>query len=314
MSRGIKSSTPITPRNEQMGITEHCKYPAPGTRVDIDQKRYHDDKTIQIEVLEEKIKIDSKNHELEMRKIMTEKDEIVKCLEVETDCLKIEVANKDDKIRQLDIANDKKEFLLIKNDQKIKELQQERDRLNLKADDLQREISRLEDTQREMSEKYEMTVTTVKKQEDEIKMMKINIDDLKKQLAVVTAKRDAKDEELLSHMKSMKAEIEYMNKDAQRNHQQMNEQLCAVLKEIKNCKEDIREEMREIAMPKHEGVTIAGSKNLTVQTGDRFYISQTPCRKPETSARGVALPQIISVSFPSSTRSSTSTGSSTTQK
>lgn len=195
---------------------ENEVYPATETRVNKDRKR-NVDENIRIEVLEEKIKIDSKNHEKEKRKITSEKDEAVKSLEAENEHLKIEVANKNDKIRQLDIANDKKEFLLKKNDQKMKELRQERDQLKQRADDLQREISRLEDTRREMSEKYQETITTVKKQQEEITMMKVKIDDLKEELALVRAERDARDareEQLLSQMKSMETKMEEINRNA----------------------------------------------------------------------------------------------------
>lgn len=77
---------------------ENDMYPATETKVNKDRKR-NVDENIRIEVLEEKIKIDSKNHEKEKRKITSEKDEAVKSLEAENEHLKIEVANKKDKIK-----------------------------------------------------------------------------------------------------------------------------------------------------------------------------------------------------------------------
>lgn len=216
MSRRIRSSSSKSARKEQMVAIENEIYPATETRVNKDRKR-NVDENIRIEVLEEKIKIDSKNHEKEKRKITSEKDEAVSSLEAENEHLKIEVANKNDKIRQLDIANGKKEFLLKKNDQKIKELRKERDEFKQRADDLQREISRLEDTSREMSEKFKETTTTVEKQQEEITMMKVKIDDLKEELALVRAERDARDaleEQLLSQMKSMETKMEEINRNA----------------------------------------------------------------------------------------------------
>lgn len=199
-----------------MVAIENEIYPATETRVNKDRKR-NVDENIRIEVLEEKIKIDSKNHEKEKRKITSEKDEAVRSLEAENEHLKIEVANKNDKIRQLDIANGKKEFLLKKNDQKMKELRQERDELKQRADDLQREITRLEDTRREMSEKFKETTATVEKQQEEITKMKVKIDDLKEKLALVQEERDARDareEQLLSQMKSMETKMEEINRNA----------------------------------------------------------------------------------------------------
>lgn len=198
-------------------------YQATETRVNKDRKK-NVDENVRIEVLEEKIKIDSKNHEKEKRKITSEKDEAVKSLEAENEHLKIEVANKNDKIRQLDIANDKKEFLLTKNDQKMKELRQERDELKQRADDLKREISRLEDTRKEMSEKYQETITTVKKQQEELTMMKIKINNLKEELALVRAERDARDareEQLLTQMKSMEIKMEQINRDTKTREKEL---------------------------------------------------------------------------------------------
>lgn len=111
------------------------------------------DENTRIKVLKAKIIVDSTNHEKEKRKITPEKEKTVKFLEAENEDLKIEVANKNDKIRQLDIAYDKRKFLLKQNDQKMKELRQERDELKQRADDLHREISRSEDTRKEMSKK-----------------------------------------------------------------------------------------------------------------------------------------------------------------
>lgn len=199
-----------------MMAIENDMYPATETKVNKDRKR-NVDENIRIEVLEEKIKIDSKNHEKEKRKITSEKDEAVKSLEAENEHLKIEVANKKDKIKQLDIANGKKDFLLKEKNKQVKELQQERDELKQRADDLQREISRLEDTRREMSEKFQETTITVEKQQEEITIMKVKIDDLKEKLALVQAERDARDareEQLLSQMKSMETKMEEINRNA----------------------------------------------------------------------------------------------------
>lgn len=103
-----------------------------------------------IKVLKAKIIVDSTNHEKEKRKITSEKEKRVRYLEAENEDLKIEVANRNDKIRQLDMASDKKKFLLKQNDQKMKELRQEREELKQRAVDLHREISRPEDTRKEM--------------------------------------------------------------------------------------------------------------------------------------------------------------------
>lgn len=204
-------------------VIDREEHPATETREYQDRKR-NVDENIRIEVLEEKIKIDSRNHEKEKRKITSEKDEAVKSLEAENEHLKIEVANKIDKIRQLDIANDKKEFLLKKNDQKMKELRQEKDQLKQRADDLQRKISRLEDTRKEMSERYQETITTVKKQQEEITKMNIKIDGLKEELALVRAERDARDameEQLLSQMKSMETKMEEINRDTRAREKEL---------------------------------------------------------------------------------------------
>lgn len=198
-------------------------YQATETRVNKDRKR-NIDENIRIEVLEEKIKIDSKNHEKEKRKITSEKDEAVKSLEAENEHLKIEVANKNDKIRQLDIANDKKEFLLKEKSKQIKGLRQERDELKQREDDLQREISRLKDKQRETSEKYQETTTTVEKQQEEITMMKVKIDYLTEELALVRAAKDARDareEQLLTQMKSMEIKMEQINRDTKAREKEL---------------------------------------------------------------------------------------------
>lgn len=190
-----------------MMATDNEMFPTIETRVN----------NTRIDVLEAKIKIDSTNHEKEKRKITSEKVEAVKSLEAENEDLKIEVASKSDQIRQLDIANDKKEFLLKKNNQKMKELRQERDELKQQVDDLQREISRLEDTRNELSKKFQDTIITVEKQQEELTMMERKINDLKEKLALVQDKMDARDDmekQLLSQMKSVETKLEETSKDA----------------------------------------------------------------------------------------------------
>lgn len=190
-----------------MMATDNEMFPTIETRVN----------NTRIDVLEAKIKIDSTNHEKEKRKITSEKVEAVKSLEAENEDLKIEVASKSDQIRQLDIANDKKEFLLKKNDHRMTELQKERDELKQQVVALQREISCLQDTRKEMSKKCQDTKVTVKMQQEELTLMKRKINDLKKELALVRVKMDARgdmEKQLLSQMKSMETKLEETDRDA----------------------------------------------------------------------------------------------------
>lgn len=65
-------------------VIENDMYLVIEIKVNKDRKR-NVDENIWIEVLEEKIKIDFKNYDKEKRKIMFEKDEVVKFLEVENE-------------------------------------------------------------------------------------------------------------------------------------------------------------------------------------------------------------------------------------
>lgn len=61
-----------------------------------------------IEVLETKIKVDSKNHDNEKEKIIKEKDQEIRSLEAKNESLLNELDMKGEKMRQLDFSNKNK--------------------------------------------------------------------------------------------------------------------------------------------------------------------------------------------------------------
>lgn len=292
------------------------------------------DENTRIKVLKAKIIVDSTNHEKEKRKITPEKEKTVKFLEAENEDLKIEVANKKDKIRQLNIANDKKEFLLKEKNKQVKELLQEKDELKQRADDLQREISRLEDTRREMSEKFKETTTTVEKQQEELRMMKRKINDLKERLALVQDKMDARDDmekQLLSQMKSIETKLEETNRDAQIREKKLEQKMkemekkrdeewklseakrdedarridqmlhkLEVLGEDLKCNTDIQKEIRENLKPEKEGVMITKSENVQIHNGNHYHMGHVPRKQSEAPSRGT-VQTMTCFSFPDNT-------------
>ena len=202
---------------------------------------------VRIEVLEKKIKVDSKNHENEKEKITIEKEKAIRNLETENDNLKIEVANKNDKIKQLDIANDKKEFLLKIRDHDIKELRRENEDLRQRADELQTKIAQLEEERKQLSEKYQETIKTAQKQQKEIKSMEIRINLLKEELDSVREERMEQEKKILDQMKSMESKMAEINSDARSREFERERKMTELLKrqeeEAKRRERMLHEEM-----------------------------------------------------------------------
>ncbi|XP_061192767.1 golgin subfamily A member 6-like protein 22 [Saccostrea echinata] len=182
--------------------------------------KYGPKENVRIEVLEEKIKVDSKNHDKEKQKIMSEKNQEIRSLEAENECLKIEVAHKNDKIRQLSNANNKKEFLLEKRDHDIKEMQKENEILKKREENLHMEIKRLENEHKHMSETYKETISIVKNQQDEIKSMEIKISALKEELEKLKAEKEEQEKKLYAQLTSIGNKMEASNKEAQIREQE----------------------------------------------------------------------------------------------
>ncbi|XP_034311332.2 uncharacterized protein [Magallana gigas] len=216
----------------------------------------------------------------------------------------------------------------------MKELRQERDELKQQVDDLQREISRLEDTGREMSEKFKETTTTVEKQQEELRMMKRKIDDLKERLALVQDKMDARDDmekQLLSQMKSIETKLEETNRDAQIREKKLEQKMkemekkrdeewklseakrdedarridqmlhkLEVLGEDLKCNTDIQKEIRENLKPEKEGVMITKSENVQIHNGNHYHMGHVPRKQSEAPSRGT-VQTMTCFSFPDNT-------------
>jgi hypothetical protein len=176
--------------------------------------------SVRIEVLEEKIKIDSKNHEKEKRKITSEKDRTINRLETDNENLKIEVAMKSDKIKQLDIANDKKEFLLQQKDKIMKGMHDENENLKQRVEDLHREIKYLEDQRKKMAEKHNRTISTVEQQSDKIKEMEDRIALLKTELDKVNSEREIHEKKMMEKITMMADEMKTREKESRRREEE----------------------------------------------------------------------------------------------
>lgn len=192
---GIRSS----PYQEEKSVWENKPYPKDAVRV---------------EVLEEKIKIDSKNHEKEKRKITSEKDHTINRLEADNENLKIEVAMKSDKIKQLDIANDKKEFQLEHKDNIIKGMRDENENLKQRVEDLHREIKHLEGERQKIAEKHNQTISTVQQQNGKIKEMEEKITELKTELDKVKSEREIHEKKMMEKLTMMGDKMEAREKEA----------------------------------------------------------------------------------------------------
>ncbi|XP_048758274.2 golgin subfamily A member 6-like protein 22 [Ostrea edulis] len=181
---------------------------------DIRENKLNPKDTVRVEVLQEKIKIDSKNHEKEKRKITSEKDQTINRLETDNENLKIEVAMKSDKIKQLDIANDKKEFKLQHKENIIKGMRDENENLKQRVEDLHREIKHLESEREKISEKHNQTMSTVEHQSERIKEMEERITALKTELDKVKSEREIYEKKMMEKITMMGDKMEAREKEA----------------------------------------------------------------------------------------------------
>lgn len=129
-----------------------------------------------IEVLETKIKVDSKNYENEKEKIIIEKDRDINSLEAKNECLLSELDKKTEKIRQLDVSNRKKDSQLQKNQYYMEELKKEYEVLKKRADNLETEISSLEEKRSQLAEIVQSNEENKVSMETQIHSLKRELD------------------------------------------------------------------------------------------------------------------------------------------
>lgn len=147
-----------------------------------------------IEVLEMKIKIDSKNSEIEKEKIILEKDRDISSLEAKNECLLSELDKKTEEIRQLDLSNKKKDSQLQENQNYTEELKKEYEVLKKRADNLETEISLLEEKRSQLAE-------IVQSNEENKVSMEKQIHSLKRELDLVRAEK-LEQEKIIAQMQS----------------------------------------------------------------------------------------------------------------
>lgn len=153
-----------------------------------------DHRNTRIEVLETKIKVDSKNYENEKEKIIIEKDRDINSLEAKNECLLSELDKKTEKIRQLDVSNRKKDSQLQKNQYYMEELKKKYEVLKKRADNLETEISSLEEKRSQLAE-------IVQSNEENEVSMETQIHSLKRELDLVRAEK-LEQEKIIAQMQS----------------------------------------------------------------------------------------------------------------
>ncbi|XP_078318005.1 uncharacterized protein LOC144620607 [Crassostrea virginica] len=134
---------------------------------------------VRIEVLERKIKVDSKNHENEKEKIIKEKDRDISSLEAKNESLLSELDMKTEKIRQLDLSNKKKDNQLQVNHYYTEKLKKEYESLKKRADTLEKIIE----------EKCRQQEEIVQSNDENKVSMEAQIRSLKKELDLVKAEK-----------------------------------------------------------------------------------------------------------------------------
>lgn len=151
-----------------------------------------------IEVLETKIKVDSKNHENEKEKIIKEKDQEIRSLEAKNESLLNELDMKGEKMRQLDFSNKNKDSQIQKNYHYTEELKKEYEVLKKRADNLEIEISLLEEKRSKLTEIVQRNEENKISMETEIHSLKRELDlvraaKLEQEIIIAQIQREARD-------------------------------------------------------------------------------------------------------------------------